>query len=164
MTHILRNCTHSEVKIVYVSRHDEAMTLIMKETQNGSLGKIYCMADVGTAVVMAELGAYSKRLPEWLITPNTMQKCDFSPENHCKQKLRPDCMIVEIAHEEIDRALKKRTRNGDNKVPTQINDRPRKIWLMELGYSSDTRCMDKVMEKKEHHAELCKLHACRRRV
>jgi hypothetical protein len=39
------------------------------------------MADVGTAVVMEELGAYSKRLPEWLITPNTMQKCDFSPEN-----------------------------------------------------------------------------------
>jgi hypothetical protein len=86
-----------------------------------------------TAVVMEELGANSKRLPEWLITPNTMQKCDFSPEN--KQKLRPDCMIVEIRHEEIDRTLKKRTRNGDNKVPTQINGRPRKIWLMELGYS-----------------------------
>jgi hypothetical protein len=68
-------------------------------------------------------------------------------------------MIVEITHEEIDRALKKRTRNGDNKVPTQINGRPRKIWLMELGYSSDTRYMDKVMEKKEQHAELCKLLA-----
>jgi hypothetical protein len=84
-----------------------------------------------------------------------MQKCEFSPEN--KQKLRPDCMTVEIMHEEIDRALKKRTRNGDNKVPTQIKGRPRKIWLMDLGYSSDLRCMDKVMEKKEQHAELCKL-------
>jgi hypothetical protein len=39
------------------------------------------MTDVGTAVVLKELGANSKRLPEWLITPNTMQKCDFSPEN-----------------------------------------------------------------------------------
>jgi hypothetical protein len=116
------------------------------------------MADVGTAVVMKELGANSERLPEWLITPNKMQKCDFSPEN--KQKLSPDCMIVEITHEEIDRALKKtQTRNGDNKVSTQINGRPRKIWLMELGYSSDTRYMDKVMEKKEQHAELCKLLA-----
>jgi hypothetical protein len=68
-------------------------------------------------------------------------------------------MIVEITHEEFDRALKKRTRNGDSNVPTQINGRPRKIWLMELGYSSDTRYMDKVTEKKEQHAELCKLLA-----
>jgi hypothetical protein len=52
------------------------------------------MADVGTAVVMEELGAKYKRLPEWLITPTTMQEYDFSPEN--KQKLRPDCMIVDI--------------------------------------------------------------------
>jgi hypothetical protein len=80
------------------------MSLIMKEIQNGSLGNFYCMADVGTAVVMEELGANSRRLPEWLITPNTMQNCVFSSEN--KQKLRPDCMIVEITHEEIDRALK----------------------------------------------------------
>jgi hypothetical protein len=69
---ILGNCTHSEVKKVYTSRHDKAMRLIMKEIQNGSLGNFYCMADVGTAVVMEELGANSKRLPEWLITPNTM--------------------------------------------------------------------------------------------
>jgi hypothetical protein len=73
------------------------------------------MVDVGTAVGMEEIGANSKRLPEWLITPNTVQKCVyFSPEN--KKKIRPDCMIVEITHDEFDRALKKRTRNGDNKV------------------------------------------------
>jgi hypothetical protein len=77
--HILGSCTHSEVKKVYISRHDKAMRLIMKEIQNGSLGNFYCTADAGTA-------AQSKRLPEWLITPNTMQKCEFSPEN--KQKLR----------------------------------------------------------------------------
>jgi hypothetical protein len=35
----------------------------------------------------------------------------------------------------------------------------RKIWLIELGYSSDTRYMDKVIEKKEQHAELCRLFA-----
>jgi hypothetical protein len=93
--HILGSCTHSEVKKVYISRHDKAMRLILKEIQNGSLRKFYCTADVGTAAVMEELGANSKRLPERLITPNTMQKCEFSPEN--KQKLRPDCMIVENA-------------------------------------------------------------------
>jgi hypothetical protein len=68
-------------------------------------------------------------------------------------------MIAEIMHEEIDRALRKISRIGDNKVPTQINDRPKKIWLMELGYSSDNRYKDKVMEKKEQYAELSKLLA-----
>jgi hypothetical protein len=37
--------------------------------------------------------------------------------------------------------------------------RPRKIWLIELGYSSDTRYMDKVLEKKEQHVELCRMLA-----
>jgi hypothetical protein len=120
-------------------------------------GNFYCTADVETAGTLEELGAESKRLPEWLITPNTMQKCDFSPEN--KQKLRPYCMIVDITNNEIDGALKKRTRNGDTNISNQINGRPRKIWLIESGYSSNTRYMDKVTEKKEQHAELCKLLA-----
>jgi hypothetical protein len=32
-------------------------------------------------------------------------------------------------------------------------------WLIELGYSSDTRYMDKVVQKTEQHAILCKLVA-----
>jgi hypothetical protein len=36
---------------------------------------------VETAVAMEELVAKFKRLREWLITPSTKQKCDFSPEN-----------------------------------------------------------------------------------
>jgi hypothetical protein len=121
----------------------------MKEVQNGSLGNFYCMVVVGTAVIIEELEAKSKRLPEWLITPATMQECDSSPE---KKNLTKDCMIVEITDDEIGRALKKSTRNGDTHVPTQINGRPRKIWLIKLGYSSDTRYMDKVKERKEQHA------------
>jgi hypothetical protein len=68
-------------------------------------------------VVMEELGANPKPLPEWLITPwpDIMQKCDFPLEN--KQQLSSDRMIVGITHEEIDKALKKRTQNGDNNIP-----------------------------------------------
>jgi hypothetical protein len=146
--HILGSCTHSEVKNVYISRHGKAMRLIMIEIQNGSLGNFYCTADVGTAAVMEELVANSNRLPEWLITPNTMQKCEFSPEN--KEKLRPDCMIVEITHDEIDRALKKRTRDRDTVVPTQINGRPRKIRLIELGYSSTPGTWTRSKRKKNN--------------
>jgi hypothetical protein len=61
-------------------------------------------------------------------------------------------MIVEITHEEIDsyRALEKKTRNGNTNIPTQITGRPKKIWLTELGYSPDTRYMDKVMRRKNN--------------
>jgi hypothetical protein len=38
-------------------------------------------------------------------------------------------MIVEITHEEIDRALKKRTRNGDTNIPTQMTAGPGKDGL-----------------------------------
>jgi hypothetical protein len=40
-----------------------------------------------------------------------------------------------------------------------MNGRPRKIWLIELGYFSNTRYMEKVTEKKEQHAELCEVLA-----
>jgi hypothetical protein len=130
------------------------MRFIVKEIQNGSLGNFCCMADVGTVAVMEELGANSTHFPEWQITPNTTQKCGFSHEN--KPKPCPDCMTVKITNDEIDRALQKRTRNGDINVPTRRNGRPRKLWLIELGYSSDTRYMDTVIEKKEQHAELCR--------
>jgi hypothetical protein len=43
------------------------------------------------------------------------------------------------------------------KVPTQIGSRHRNTWLVELEYSSDTRYMDKVAEKKQQHAELRRL-------
>jgi hypothetical protein len=57
------------------------MRFIMKEIQNDSMGNLNCTADVGTAVTMEKLMANSKRLPEWLITLDTMQKYDFPPEN-----------------------------------------------------------------------------------
>jgi hypothetical protein len=49
------------------------------------------------------LGLKYQSLPEWLITPNTVQKYDFSPE---KKNLRPDCMIVEITNDDIDGLLR----------------------------------------------------------
>jgi hypothetical protein len=123
MKHVLGSCTHSEVRKVYISRHDEAMRLIMKEIQNGSHGNfyVYCTA-TGNGCGIGR--TTSKRLPEWPITTNTMHACDFSPKN--KEKLHPDCMIGEITRDEIDRALKNRS-HEDTNAPTQINGRPRKM-------------------------------------
>jgi hypothetical protein len=63
--------------------------------------------------------------------------------------------MVVVTHDEINRALE--NRNGDTNVHTQIIGRPRKNWLLELGYFSDTRYMNKVTGKKEQHADLYKL-------
>jgi hypothetical protein len=72
------------------------MRLIMKVVQKGSLGNFYCIADVGTTVVMGEFGANSKRLSEWLIIPDTMQKCDFSPEKSHKPTPTKSCVPMAI--------------------------------------------------------------------
>jgi hypothetical protein len=101
------------------------------------MGNFFCTAGVGSAVAMKKkkkkknLGLHLKGLPELLLTPNTMQTCDSPPDS--KQRLRPECMIVVIIHDEINRALKKRNRNGDTNVPTQMNGRPRNFWLIESG-------------------------------
>ena len=147
--HILGGCTHQEVKKVYIARHDEAMRLIMKEIQKGGMGSYYCTADVGTADVMTELGADSKRLPDWLITTETMHKHDFLPED--KPKLRPDCMIVEVPHQGPG---PKRNRDGSQRVSAQLGGKPIRVWIVELGYTSDTRYLDKLAEKRQQHEKL----------
>jgi hypothetical protein len=40
---------------------------------------------------------------------------------------------------------------------TSSNGRPNQIWLMDLGYSSDSRYMDKVMEKRPQIQMLSKV-------
>jgi len=114
---------------------------------------------------MAALGAGGKRLPEWLVTSATMKASGFPPHN--KDKLRPDCMIIEIPKCKVPIDTRKRKLGkGGHVVGTQIiqvdlqvNGRARKIGIIELGYTSDTRYLDKVKVKTEQHEVLCKLLA-----
>ncbi len=107
---------------------------------------------------MADLGAASTRLPEWLITTATTQKCGFPPED--KHKLRPDCMIVEIPKNEVPGAGRQRKRSAggqEREVRRQPSGRPSKVWVVEFGYSADTRYLEKVQEKTDEHEVLCTL-------
>ena len=115
------------------------------------MGNVYCTAD-STAEAMEELGAGSQRLPDWLVTAEIRQKCGFDPQH--KHKLRPDCMIVEVPKAGPPN---KRSRSGRTGDSSQVAGRPRKIWVVELGYSSDTRYLDNLAEKKLQHAQLCEL-------
>ena len=77
--HILGGCSHKEVTKVYISRHDVAARFVMKLIQKGGLGSFYRLADVGTAGALEALGASAKRLPDWLVTEETMQKLHIPP-------------------------------------------------------------------------------------
>jgi hypothetical protein len=63
-------------------------------------------------------------------------------------------MMVEITNDDIDRAPKKQTSNGDTNIPTQINGRPRKVSLIELGYSFNTRYTDK-SQRRNNNMQNC---------
>jgi hypothetical protein len=54
--------------------------------------------------------------------------------------------MLKITHDELKRALKKRTRMRES---TKANGRPRKVWLTNLRCFFNTRCMNIVIEKKE---------------
>jgi hypothetical protein len=68
-------------------------------------------------------------------------------------------MIVEFTPVEIGGGLKKCKQIGDTSVPTQPSGRLGNYVSLGLGYFSDTGLMDKVAEKKQQYAELCKLVA-----
>jgi len=162
--HILGSCAHADIRHMYTFRHDTEMRSLLKLIQTSSKGNYYT-ADVGTQEAMAALGAGGKRLPEWLVTSATMKACGCPPHN--KDKLRPDCMIIEIPKCKVPIDTRKRKfGKGSHGVGTQtlqvdlqVNGCARKIWIIELGYSSDTRCLDKVKGKTEQHEVSCKLLA-----
>jgi hypothetical protein len=72
-------------------------------------------------------------MPEWLITLNTVQKCHFSPNNKQTPRPGPDCIIVEIAHDEIDRALKRRFEMEALKTPPRQVADPGKDTAYRVG-------------------------------
>lgn len=150
---MLGRCGHAEVKKVYIARHNEAMKMIMKLITTGTLGNYFCVADVGTRTAMAGLGAAGTRLPDWHITETTMQRCDFPPAD--KHKLRPDCIIVEFPEDEVPGQPLRSKRSAEGQERTvrthsMAGRQPKKIWVVEVGYSADTRYTEKMAKKQSN--------------
>ena len=52
---------------------------------------------------------------------------------------------------------RKRGRHGDqhnHHITTPANGRARRVWIVEVGYCSDTRYLDKLLEKTRQHRQL----------
>ena len=76
--HILGGRGHSIMKSLYISRHDEAMRKVLKAfNQGGKHGSYLKIAGIGRDELTGNLGVISNRVPEWLVTDDTLQECDL---------------------------------------------------------------------------------------
>ncbi len=164
------------MKALYISRHDEAMRKVLRAINHGQKGSYLKIADIGRDELINDLGVISKRIPTWLIPDDTLPQVGLSV--HQRHVLRPDIMLIEVNQEEqaryttqghhelLNGSIQDAARSTwneqdeDQSLPRTSN-RMRKIWVIEGGYTSDTRHAEKVQEKMEQHKTL--LQALRRK-
>jgi ribonuclease HI len=124
--HILAGCTHRTFKGMYITRHDATVRLIHKAISKGDLGSRRMIMDVGKEEDLPR-GVLGKRLPAWL-RPSSIPLPDWT-------RMRPDLVIL-----------------PESESPTGKADKI--IWIIELGYCSDTNHATKFVEKHAQHARL----------
>jgi hypothetical protein len=71
--------------------------------------------------------------------------------NNVRSKLRPDIMLVEVSQEEFAKWVA--GESVGRLCPTH-DTRPRRVWIVEIGYCSDTRYEAKLDEKRAQHSQL----------
>ena len=164
----------------FIARHNEAGRMILKAIKNGPIGNHYMIADIGTEEHMTDLGVQDMRLPDWLAKPEIIEKLNaISTTEEWKDrkdtcegwsrmdptdrlKLRPDIMIVNVTNQEAaslhqgPKMSNKRTRSGVQ-IPILRDSPIYEIKIIEIGYSSDTRYIEKLQEKEQQHAQLCRI-------
>ena len=137
-----------EVK-AYIARRDRAARMILDKIQTGSMETCYYTADSGTAETVLDLAARSKRLPDRPLTPETMQKADFSHPRQPQARLHDT--VVGGGPPNTS------TWSGALKAGLPLHGRPRKVWIIELGHSLDTRCLAK-MTQRLYSISCCFIH------
>ena len=171
-------CQSAVLKAMYVLkqtlRHDEAMRKVLKAITRGPHGPFLKIADIGRDELVQGLGIVSKRIPAWLLSDADLQAAGVSPAR--RNILRPDIMLVESSHCEevayassatiqelssqidhhVPKALQPRLTKGSRRPPEADRPlpRPRIIWLLEGGNTSDTRYKEKFNEKQVQHRTL----------
>ena len=74
-----------------------------------------------------------------------------------RDKLRPDVMLVELTREEQRTYRNNINTNELSPLPSTIENRKRKIWILEGGYCSDTNYAKKYDEKMQQHQVLYRM-------
>ena len=151
--HMLGGCNHKELKSRYISRHDTALIKVLIELLQGVLGAHFVIADKGAWESLQQFGAHSKRIPDFVMQDNSSQTDgEEQAKTLERDKMRPDIMIVEWTDAERETYM---TGNPMPTLsPTMQDNRPRKVWIVEGGYCTDTRYMDKLLRKELQHKQL----------
>ena len=113
----------------------------------------------------SDIGVNAKRKLTWLLPNSCLLVAGMEPTD--RHKIRSDIMLTEMTHLELIRCNVEGMEHPE--LSTTINSqrplgsrdrtetRRRKIWVLEGGYTADTRHRDKIREKELQHAQL--MHA-----
>ena len=148
-------------KAMYIARNDQALRLILKSIAKGDHG-YYTIADIGRAELIEDMGVSAKRIPPWLLPDSCLQRANINPAD--RSRLRPDTMLVEMTQSESmsyrrhgQRHLElATTMNSQSRADGSSDPQRRKLWLIEGGYTSDTRQahLQKLAEKQNQRQKL----------
>ena len=86
------------MKSLCISRHNEAMRKALKAINQGRHGSCLKNADIGRDELTSNLSGVSKRVPTWVVTDDTLQRCDLPADR--RHVLRLDILVVEVTHAE----------------------------------------------------------------
>ena len=152
--HILGRCSYPEMKIMHIHRHDEAARIMINAINKGHHGSFFLIADVGNATTLADPGVHLKRIPTWFL-PDSMLPSHREDPSRTRDKMRPDVMMVELTHEEQRMYSHARDAVLSNLLThTGHNCKRRKVRILEVGYSSNTKYEEKFQEKTLQHQAL----------
>lgn len=152
-------------KAMYIARHNQALRLVLKSIakgDHGGLGGYYTVADIGSAELIEDMGVSAKRVPPWLLPNSCLERANIDPAD--RSRLRPDIMLVVTESESMSYRSYRRHTQRHLELSTTINSQSgadgssgpqrRKVWLIEGGYTSDTRHLEKLAEKQNQHRKV----------
>jgi ribonuclease HI len=141
-SHIYGGCMHSDMKAHYIARHNAATLLlfnvIRKSVQHS---RTFAIVDA-TAEGALPPTVHSNRIPEWILP--------HLPEEE-RLKMRPDILLIEG----LDNSPAAITRISNLSPATRrMVQRNCKVHVIEVGYASNTRYLEKLAEKSNQHEKL----------
>jgi hypothetical protein len=147
ITHILGACSHRNMKAIYIKRHDEAGRKLVKLIRKGAHGGWFIAADIGAPAKLKQFQIQEKRVPHWLLPPPTIS----TTIEGTAAWSRPDILVVEMTNAETIRYA----RGGlQPRIRPICGTKPRRVYIVEVGYCNDHRSKEKEQEKLAQHQRL----------
>ena len=91
--HILGECKDTDMKSIYIERHNEAARMILGEVSKGAYGNRMVCMDVGSNAKVAHMDVENTRIPEEVISDHVLEEHGMQAND--RKKLRPDGLILE---------------------------------------------------------------------